>query len=112
MSEEALEALSDMAGEAHARIQEAHRHINPVVGVRRGMREMGIPADVMTIDCMRTRRRILLILHDQQPGALLYRFTELDEDVGEDLQHMPLGDMSTDMLFQWIEEYFSTDPTG
>ena len=50
MSEAALEALSDMITEAHTRIQQAYEHINPVVGVRRGMRDVGIPADAMTID--------------------------------------------------------------
>ena len=50
MSEGPLKALSDMVSDAHARIQASHEHINPVVKVRRGMRDAGIPADVMTIN--------------------------------------------------------------
>jgi len=80
MSEEALKALSDRASEAHARIQATYQHINPVVGVRRGMRDSGIPADAMTIDCLQTRRRILMILHDGEPDVLLYQFGCIDED--------------------------------
>lgn len=106
MSDDPLKPLSDMAGEAHARIQQAHQHINPVVGVRRGMREIGIPADAMTIDCLRTGRRIILILHDQEPGQLLYQFVTIDEDIGSEFQRMPLGDVSTDTLFLWMEDYF------
>lgn len=106
MSEESLKALSDMASDAHARIQATHEHINPVVEVRRGMRDTGIPADVMTIDCLRTRRRITLILHDDQPGALLYQFITIEEEVGEEFQNMPLSEMDTQKLFQWIEGYF------
>jgi hypothetical protein len=106
MSEDPLKALSDMASDAHARIQATHEHINPVIEVRRRMRDAGIPADVMTIDCLRTRRRITLILHDEQPGVLLYQFITIEEEVGDDFQSMRVSDMDTQKLFQWIEGYF------
>ncbi|WP_148864234.1 hypothetical protein [Marinobacter fonticola] len=109
MSEQALKALSDMASDAHARIQQMYRHINPVVGVRRGMRDIGIPADAMTIDCLRTRRRIVLVLHDDDPGVLLYQFSTIDEDIGVDFQRMALADASAATLFDWMQDYFSTD---
>ena len=65
-----------------------------------------IPADVMTIDCLRTRRRITLILHDEQPGTLLYQFVTIEDEVGNDFQQMALGDMTATKLFGWIQEYF------
>ena len=106
MSEDPLKSLSDMASDAHARIQAAHQHINPVVEVRRGMRDAGIPADVMTIDCLRTRRRITLILHDGQPGMMLYQFVTMDDEVGNDFKQMPLSDVAVDTLFDWMQDYF------
>ena len=106
MSEDPLKALSDMASDAHARIQAAHEHINPVVEVRRGMRDAGIPADVMTIDCLRTRRRINLILHDEQPGALLYQFVTIEDEVGDSFQAMALADVTVQTLVDWIQDYF------
>lgn len=106
MSEDPLKTLSDMASDAHARIQAAHQHINPVVEVRRGMRDSGIPADVMTIDCLRTRRRITLILHDGQPGMVLYQFVTMDDEVGNDFKQMPLSDVDVDTLFDWMQDYF------
>ncbi|MFL1485471.1 hypothetical protein [Marinobacter sp. LN3S78] len=109
MPEDPLKTLSDMASDAHARIQQAHEHINPVVEVRRGMRDAGIPADVMTIDCLRTRRRILLILHDEEPGTLLYQFVTLEEEMGGEFRRTPLSEVSTDTLVDWIKDYFSPD---
>ncbi len=106
MSEDPLKTLSDMASDAHARIQAVHQHINPVVEVRRGMRDSGIPADVMTIDCLRTRRRITLILHDGQPGMVLYQFVTMDNEVGNDFKQMPLSDVDVDTLFDWMQDYF------
>ena len=106
MSEDPLKALSDMASDAHTRIQAAHQHINPVVEVRRGMRDAGIPADVMTIDCLRTRRRITLILHDAQPGVLLYQFVTIEDEVGNDFKKIALPDVNTGTLFDWMQDYF------
>ena len=106
MSEDPLKTLSDMASDAHARIQAAHQHINPVVEVRRGMRDAGIPADVMTIDCLRTRRRITLIHHDGQPGLLLYQFITIEDEVGDEFRQMPLSDVDVAMLVEWIQDYF------
>ncbi|NMT64351.1 hypothetical protein [Marinobacter orientalis] len=106
MSEDPLKALSDMASDAHARIQAAHEHINPVVEVRRGMRDAGIPADVMTIDCLRTHRRITLILHDEQPGLLLYQFVTMEDEVGDDFRQMALSEFDSAKLFDWMQDYF------
>jgi hypothetical protein len=109
MPEDPLKALSDMASDAHARIQHAHEHINPVVSVRRGMRDVGIPADAMTIDCLRTRRRINLILHDEQPGVLLYQFVTIDEEAGDTFRQTDFSGVSVDTLIQWMEEFFGWD---
>lgn len=108
MSEDPLKALSDLASDAHARIQTAHEHINPVVEVRRGMRDAGIPADVMTIDCLRTRRRITLILHDEQPGTLLYQFVTIEDEVGHSFQGMALAEVTVQTLVDWIQDYFDS----
>lgn len=106
MSEDPLKPLSDMASDAHTRIQQAHGHINPVIAVRRGMRDMGIPADAMTIDCLRTRHRIMLVLHDEVPGMLLYQFITIEDEAGDDFKQMPLASMDVDTLYSWMEDYF------
>jgi len=77
-----------------------------VLEVRRGMRDSGIPADVMTIDCLRTRRRITLILHDNQPGVLLYQFVTIDDGVGDEFQGMALSEVSAQTLVDWMQDYF------
>ncbi|MDO3387532.1 hypothetical protein QWI17_16945 [Gilvimarinus sp. SDUM040013] len=110
MSEEPLKTLSDQVGEAHAKIQRAHQHINPVVAVRSGMRDAGIPADVMTIDCLRTRRRIMLVLHDEQPGILLHQFGSVDSEASDEFQRKNLSDVGVDVLFEWMQDYFSDAP--
>lgn len=106
MPTDPLKTLSDLVSDAHAQIQAAHEHINPVVEVRQGMRNAGIPADVLTLDCLRTQRRITLILHDQQPGIVLYQFVTREEEVGGEFKQLPLDDMGSDTLVEWMEDYF------
>lgn len=106
MPTDPLKTLSDLVSDAHAQIQAAHEHINPVVEVRQGMRNAGIPADVLTLDCLRTQRRITLILHDQQPGVVLYQFVTRAEEVGGEFKQLPLEDMGSDTLVEWMEDYF------
>ena len=106
MSEEALKALSASASDAHARIQATYQHINPVVGVRRGMRDSGIPADAMTIECLQTRRRILLVLHDGEPDVVLYQFGSMDEEAGNDFERIDRKKVGVDTLFEWMRDYF------
>lgn len=107
MHEDPLKTLSGLASDAHTRIQAAHQQINPVIEVRRSMRDAGIPADVMTIDCLRTRRRITLVLHDHQPGVLLYQFIIIEDEVGNEFQQRMLDDTSVETLFEWMQDYFA-----
>ena len=107
MADSPLETLSDRATEAHTRIQQAFDHINPIVGVSRGMRKIGFPADTMTIDCLRTGRRIILILHDDNPQQIQYQFAYRDKDPAEAFETIQLDMLTTQVLFDWMASYFS-----
>lgn len=106
---QALLDMSEIASEAHGRIQQDFADINPVIGVMQGMRKMGIPADVMTIDCLVSKKRILVVLHDEHPGLVQYQFTFSDQDPGDDYQALKSEDVSSDTLYDWIKDYFSAD---
>ena len=106
MSVDPLRTLSDLVNDAHTQIQAAHQHINPVVEVRQSMRDARIPADVLTLDCLRTQRRITLILHDQHPGVLLYQFVTREQEVGREFEQMSLANIRSQTLFDWMQEYF------
>ncbi|WVM90700.1 hypothetical protein UMZ34_12250 [Halopseudomonas pachastrellae] len=75
--------------------------------MRQSMRDVGIPADVLTLDCLRTQRRITLILHDQHPGVVLYQFVTREEEVGGEFKQVMLADMSSQTLFDWMQDYFA-----
>jgi len=102
-----LERLCDIATESHTRIQQDFKYINPIVGVNQRMREEGLPADVMTIDCLKSGKRIILILHDQQPGVVNYQFSFKDKDPDNKFEQIPFNELTVNKLYTWIKSYFS-----
>ncbi|MEE3157371.1 MAG: hypothetical protein VX301_04050, partial [Pseudomonadota bacterium] len=62
---------------------------------------------VLTLDCLRTQRRITLILHDQHPGVVLYQFVTREEEVGGEFKQIALAEMSSQTLFDWMQDYFA-----
>ena len=103
-----LETLLDIATESHTRIQQDFKDINPVVGVNQRMRETGMPADVITIDCLKSGKRIILILHDQQPDIINYQFSFKDKDPDEKFENIQFNELTADKLYNWIKGYFSS----
>jgi hypothetical protein len=103
----ALLFLSDIASQAHEKIQLDFKDINPVISVMQGMRKAGIPADVLTIDCLVTHKRILIVLHDLHPDIMRYQFIFIDQDPGDDYQEVVATDVTSDRVYGWMKDYFS-----
>lgn len=72
------------------------------------MRDIGFPADTMTIDCIKTGRRIILILHDEKPDIVSYQFTLREKDPSDDFEVIAFGELTTQTIYDWIASYFST----
>lgn len=103
----ALLSLSDIASQAHEKIQLDFKDINPVISVIQGMRKTGIPADVLTIDCLVTNKRILVVLHDLHPEIMRYQFTFIDQDPSDDYQDAVSSGVTSDTVYGWIKDYFT-----
>jgi hypothetical protein len=101
-----LETLCDLTTTAHTRIQQDFKTINPVVGVSQKMRDGNIPADAMTIDCLKSGKRIIIILHDQQPDTLSYQFSFKDKEPTGEFTQIPFADIGEETLYGWMKEYF------
>jgi hypothetical protein len=104
-----LTALCDLATEAHTRIQQTFEELDPVVGVSENMRASGVPADVMTIDCLKSRKRILLVLHDHQPEVINYQFGFIDQQPQRGFEQIALQQLTSTTLFDWIKDYLRTE---
>lgn len=107
MIDEQLKNLCDYTTEAHTRIQKDFQDINPVVGVSQKMREAGIAADAMTIDCLRTGKRIIVILQDAQPDIVFYQFSFKDKDPDDAFEQLNYSELTPNVIYEWMKGYFS-----
>ncbi|MCK4744021.1 MAG: hypothetical protein KAT25_09395 [Sulfuriflexus sp.] len=107
MTDKKLKTLCDLATEAHTRIQQDFQDINPVVSVNQKMRDNGMPADIMTVDCLKSGKRIIIILHDQQPDIINYQFCFKDKDPKDEFENIAFDNLTTQILYDWIKDYFS-----
>ncbi len=105
--QEPIAIISDLVTEAHTFIQRDFADINPVVGVSRKMRSVGIPADAMTIDCLKTQRRIIVIAHDGAPDIVQYQFSYKDTDPSDHFESIALDELTANKMYIWIRDYFS-----
>jgi len=103
-----IKHLCDAIEAAHARVQSDFEQINPVVAVNRKMRDFGIATDLMTIDCLRTGKRILIVLHDSEPHTADYQFCLRDEDPADDFTRVPLTTITSQTLYNWMCDTFSS----
>ena len=108
MSENRLKILCDLVSEVHAQIQKDFADINPVVGVSQKMRDIGVPADAMTIDCLKSGKRIILVLHDQQPEMINYQFSFKSDDPSDEFEQLEFKALTFQVVYDWIKNYFSS----
>ena len=109
LKEEPLAILSDLITEAHTNIQKDFENINPIIGVNRKLRSQGIPVDAMTIDCLKTGKRIILLLNDNTPNILQYQFSYKSKDPDEVFEQLDFEKLSTQQLYEWMRDYFSVE---
>ena len=101
-----LEFLSDNVTTAHTKIQNDFKDLNPVVGVSRKLRQLGISADTMTIDCLKTGKRIIIVLHDDVPNLVRFQFSYIKQDPSVEFEELALQDVTPDQFYTWMKTYF------
>ena len=101
-------ALANLAEAAQKEIQAEYHSINPVIGINTGLRKAGYPADLLTIDDIdKTRKRIILMIHDDQPDIVGYQLSSIEEDPGTEFKNWPLDQVEQSRIKSWIIETFS-----
>ena len=96
----------EQARDAQQLIQSEFESINPVVGGHTKMREQGIAADALTIDCLSTGKRISVIILDDNPEQALYLFGDKTGDSNGDINSIHYDSITKFTIYEWIKEYF------
>ena len=106
MINQRLETVCDIATKSYTRIQQDFKDINPIVGINQKMREMGVPVDAVTIDCLKSGKRIIMILHDHHPDIVQYQFSFKDKDPDEKFEQIQFTELTVTKLYDWTKGYF------
>ena len=101
-----LETFSELLTQAHTQIQQQFESLNPVIGVRQNLRQSGFAADLITIDCLRSKKRIILLLDDKQPETLGYEYGMMDADPSMEFSQISLDTIDAELLFNLMKDYF------
>lgn len=99
-------ALSDIAALAQAEIQATVPGIDPIIGINRSLRKAGFPIDMMTIDCLKTGKRITFLVSDEKPGLVDFQFGFKKEDPKPGFTSLPFEKVTKSQFCLWIDGYF------
>lgn len=106
ITDEPIFRLADIAGKGQADFQRDYQAIDPVVGIMRSLRDSGFAADAMTIDCIRSGKRIICLLHDNNPEVVDYQFGYRDRDPDATFQQIALSELTASQFYSWMKDYF------
>lgn len=106
MTHKNLHKLCDIVTDAHTRFQVEIADIDPIVGVSQNMRANGVPADALTIDCLKNDKRIILILHDAHPDVINYQFAWRNKDPENSFTEVSFDEVTADKVLEWMKSYF------
>ena len=94
--------LGDIAALAQTKVQAEHPDIDPVIGISHNLREAGFAADTMTIQRHKTDKRILIVLHDDQPDIADVEFGKISEDPRFEFIAYDVHSLTEEVFYQWM----------
>ncbi len=106
MEENRLHKFADIVQLAQAAIQKDFTDINPLISLSSHLRSHGFAADILTIDEPLTKKRIMMVLHDEKPEQIDYQLSFTDSDPAADFLEVAQKALTEEKLYVMIKEYF------
>jgi hypothetical protein len=94
--------VGDVAAEAQKKIQDSFSDNNPVISISHDLRKNGFAADTMTVQNLKSNKRVLLVFHDSQPKSVDYEFGLISEDPKMDFKQLTLKELDKDQFVNWM----------
>lgn len=68
---EPLKSLSEVIAQANDKFYIEHKNVDTLVGIiDKALRQQGINADAVTIDCPALDKKLVFVLHDNKAGSV------------------------------------------
>jgi len=107
MTQNRLHDFADIIQVAQAEIQKNHPNLNPLISLSSHLREHGFASDIITIDEPSSKKRIMMLLHDDKPSRVEYQLGLMDVDPLMEFVEVDQASLTAQALYLLIESHFS-----
>ena len=96
--------LGDIAALAQLQFQQDYSDIDPVIGINRQMRKQGFAVDILTIDCIVSKKRLMILFEDAFPLRVKYQASTVDGDPGMEFSNIALSELDQRKFYDLMVE--------
>ena len=101
-----LKTLSEVVASAIDLFYIKFENLDPILGIiDKGLRNQGVNAAAITIDCIALDKKVVILIHDDKPNAVGIALGNKDGDVYSSSDHA-IADISEDFIMEIMEDYF------
>ncbi len=103
-----LKKLSEIVANASDTFHSKHHRIDTLLGIMdKNLRNQGIPADAITIDCIMQDKKIVILIHDNKPDVVDIALGNKNGDIFSSSEHA-IATLSDSKIVAIMEENFIT----
>ena len=101
-----LKDLSEVVAKANDSFYDKFKKLDPVMGIMdKALRNQGVKADAITIDCVTLDKKIVFLLHDDKPGVVGVALGNKDGDIYSSSEHA-ISEITETFIMEIMEENF------
>jgi hypothetical protein len=101
-----LNELSEIIAKANDIFCSQFTHINTLIGIMdKNLRNQGIKADVITIDCTALNKKIVFLIHDDTPEVVSIALGNKLGDIYSSSEYI-ISEISETIIVKIIKDYF------
>jgi hypothetical protein len=101
-----LKNLSEIVAKANDLFHSKFNNIDTVMGIMdKTLRNQGMKADAITIDCIALDKKIVILIHDEKPDVISIALGNKDGDIYSSSEHA-ISEISEAVIIGIMTEYF------
>tara|TARA_R110001583_G_scaffold22377_3_gene83962 strand:+ start:6403 stop:6795 length:393 start_codon:yes stop_codon:yes gene_type:complete len=103
---EPLKNLSDNIAKANDLFYELNTRIDTVIGILdKTLRQQGMQADAVSIECIPLNKKIIFLLHDAKPTQVDIALGNREGDISSSSQCL-ITDLNVEKIVEYMTDYF------
>jgi hypothetical protein len=105
-----LKSLSELVAKANDAFYAKHHKADTVMGIMdKTLRQQGMPADAVTLDCMALDKKVVFLLHDNKPDSVSVAIGNKAGDIHSSFDH-DMATLTEATVISLLETHFTLPP--